>query len=99
MPVLIQALRAGWAAGCVTPKSPVGARTREGNSNQLGTQSRLGEVTGPVRGRAVVVGCHLAEPPRMLPSAQLRGSGEEAVMVAGAAREVAFLPAIGWGTA
>jgi hypothetical protein len=35
----------------------------------------------------------------MLPSAQLKGGGAEAVMAAGGAREVAFLPEIVWGTA
>jgi hypothetical protein len=68
----------------------------EGNSTQVDTQSRLGEVTGSAPGLATVIGRRQAEPRWPLPSAQLSGDGGQAVMAADGTREVAIPAEIVW---
>jgi hypothetical protein len=80
-------------------KPPVSALTREGNSYQVDTQSRLGELTGLAGGQAVAVGWRQMDRPRTLPSAQLNGGDGQAVMVAGGARGLVFPLEIVRGTA
>jgi hypothetical protein len=68
----------------------------EGNSTQMDTQSRLGEVTGSAPGLVAVIGRRQAEPRRPLPSAQVSGDVEQVVMAADGTREVVIPAEIVW---
>jgi hypothetical protein len=74
----------------------VGSDVGKGNSTQVDTQSRLGEVTGSAPGLVTVIGRRQAEPRRLLPSAQVSGDGEQAVMAADGTREVVIPAEIVW---
>jgi hypothetical protein len=66
----------------------LGSDVGEGNSTQVDTQSRLGEVTGSGLGLVTVIERRQAEPRRPLPSAQVSGDGEQVVMAADGTCEV-----------